>query len=156
MTVSQEIGRVRARLHHLPADIAKQGGEVMRTSLLDAARSDTGGDLRLSHVWWQNFSLDVSVTVSGAEDNSTALLSPEPLRGGGAIWSWLEHGTRPHMVGVSRKGRRKKIRIRGNWVTGPIGPVHMRAKQTWSRGVEAGTPKVFELSERLFGGAVDG
>ena len=155
-SVSQEIQRVRARIHNLPADIAKQGGETMRAALLDAAKADTGGDLKLSHVWWMNFTLDVSVTVSGAADNSTALLAPEPLRGGGAVWSWLEHGTRSHTVGVSAKGRRKKLNIRGNWVTGPIHGVHMRAKRTWSRGVEKGTPKVIERADQQLGKALNG
>lgn len=126
----------------------------MRTALLDAARADTGGDLKLSHVWWMNFTLDVSVTVSGSEESSTALLAPEPLRGGGAIWSWLENGTRAHEIGVSKKGRRKHLLINGNWVTGPIRVRGMRAKRTWSKGIEQGTPDVIKLAEQLLAKAV--
>lgn len=149
--ISQEVDRVRARLHNLPVEICTEGGAIVRTALLEAATIDTGGDLRLRNVWWQSFPLDVSVDISGSPEHSTAHLAPKPLHGGGAIWSWLEHGTRPHAVGIgTRKGGkgRKRYRIfNTDWKTGPTRPtVHMPAKGTWSRGLEQATPKVIEMA----------
>lgn len=147
-SVSQEWNRVRARIHAAPLGICQGGGLILRQAILDQAKIDTGGDLRLSNVWWMNFTLDVEVTVKGDAKTSTAVLTPFPLRGGGAIWSWLERGTRPHVVGISKKGRRKMMLMPWGWRMGPTRPtVRMPPKRTWSRGIEKGTPKVIELAE---------
>jgi hypothetical protein len=148
-----------ARLDALPFEICEQAAAVMREALLEAATVDTGGDLRLSRVPWMNFTLDVSAAFAGTGNVREASLRPAPIFGGAAIWSWLEHGTRPHAVGVG-KGRtwpRKRMLIDGNWKTGPTRATsHMPARLTWSRGVETGMPKAIELARTLFAEAVNG
>lgn len=155
---SAGLHRLRQELTKLPAEIVVGTGDVIRTALLDEARVATGGDLRLSGVSWMRFTLDVSVTVNKAGNDSSALLAPAPAFGGPSIWSWIEFGTRGHDIGTgsSRRWptRRQRLRIGGNWVTGPVTVRGMRAKRAWSRGVEAGFTNAIKEAERLFEKAV--
>jgi hypothetical protein len=158
-SIGLDFDRVIARLDALPLEICQQAAEVIREELLKAATADTGGDLRLSRVPWMNFTLDVSVNFAGTGAQREALLRPAPIFGGAAVWSWLEYGTRPHAVGVGRGATwpRKRMLINGNWKTGPTrATVHMPAKLTWTRGVEAGQPRAIELAQTLFQEALNG
>lgn len=149
---------MRARLHKLPRRIAEEGVKTMRTEMLKVLSSDIGADRRMSNVTWQRFALGVDADFSGPPEATMAVLRPDPLRGGGPLYSWLEKGTQGHLVARKRGrgGSRWRVQIGGDWATGPFEVRGMPAKRTWSRGVERGAPKVLKLADKLLGQALDG
>lgn len=160
MAASAALHRLRLDLERLPAEIVADVGDVIRTALLDEARRAIGADLRISGVSWMNFALDVNLAVTKAGPESVATLTPAPIFGGPAIWSWIEFGTKTHEIGTGASKtwptRRRRLRIGGNWVTGPVTVRGMAAQHRWTRGVETGTKTALENVRQLMENATHG
>lgn len=135
-------------LEDAPRRIAKDAAVVMSKAILDQARRDSGGDLRLSGV--PSSRLGLKTTLSGGTPIAIAQIEANPKRARGP-WSWLESGTSRHVVRARRRfgKRRRTMRVGGEWATGPWEVRGMTAKRTFSRGVEGGEDPVRRVEARV-------
>jgi hypothetical protein len=145
VSVTASLARVKQQLDQLPGRIVRETADIARDELLIQAEAGTGGDRRLSRVTWMNFGLDVTIVYSAEGRDTNADLKPGPIFGGPAIWSWLEYGTKEHVVGLGNSLRypqgRRRLRIDGNWITGPITVGGRPGEARWTRGVTDAQPK---------------
>jgi hypothetical protein len=120
-------------------DWPAQGADVLARAVQDQLRADTGGDGGFSR--GRNLGR-ADVTVDPGRGQAEVAGS-----GSMAVWTMLEHGTRPHEVRAGRGrvlatpyGPRPYVRVSG-----------MRPKRTWTRGVQAGMPQVGRDGDQAWG-----
>ena len=154
--VSFQLGNLAAQLRDAPAELLEACGKAAAVEIERIAAVDTGGDGELSGAPWGGTNVKVTVSPGGREGVWLGTVAPA-TQGDWAIYNWLENGTAPHKIGERGVGRGKKrkiirqrLRIGENWVTGPV-TVYMPAKETWSRGVDAGIKAAMRVADDVFG-----
>lgn len=116
------------RAESFPRTFVKGAVSDIRKDQTKSLKADTGGDAKLSGIG--NARLTIRTSVKGGGSLVTGELSAGKPRG---AWAWLEHGTKPHIVGGKFKGARHP---------------GTRGKQTWSRSVG---PSLDRASKRARG-----
>lgn len=146
MTVSADYRKLAKRYRTLPEQVVRAGAKPIQKAVLDRLGAATGGDRRLSGFTrraGRHQPMGVSVSVSAGISLFEAEVRPGPKRFGG-MWSILEYGARPHLVGRPRGGmtRGLHMKYRGDdWFTGPTrNPTSSPAKHVFADGVRDGTP----------------
>lgn len=134
-------------------------GKYLTKALLVSLGADTHGTLRLRGV--KNGEMGATSRTVGAGGETTSVL----VRGiPGGLWSWLQKGTSPHVVGAGRgkvgisrnihgvvyafdkKNRKtytaKRLRIgaTGDWALGPFVAGGSPARRTFTRAVDVAHP----------------
>lgn len=119
-------------------DWPRHGAVALQHELDAALRADTGGDGALSHARDLGAaSVEIDASPGEADVNGAGAM---------AVWVMLEHGTRAHKVAAPK----------GRTLNTPYGPrpfVHvsgMRAKRTWTRGLDRGMPAVERDAEQAW------
>jgi hypothetical protein len=87
-------------------DCVQEAAQAYKSSVLEQARKDTGGDGRMSR-WGRKSSgttLSAGYKVGGSQSSPEALLTPRPA----GPWRVLEDGARPHLIvpGLTRRQAR--------------------------------------------------
>jgi hypothetical protein len=84
-------------------DCVQEAAQAYKSSVLEQARKDTGGDGRMSR-WGRKSggtTLSAGYKVGGSQSSPEALLTPRPA----GPWRVLEDGARPHLIvpGLTRR-----------------------------------------------------
>jgi hypothetical protein len=136
VTAADGLRSTAAAARRYPADWVKASTAAVAKATRATLRADTGGDGALSHFRGGGPKARVKVTTRYGSTLSEASIT---AAGAGAIWSWLEDGT---------KGHRVQARERGGELATPYGPrpvVHVsgrRPMRTWRRAVDPVLPRL--------------
>ena len=112
---------------------------VYKNGVLAAARSDVGGDLRMS---WsgRNLKLGARFQTYSKGASSFAILTPRPA----GVWSVLSNGSEAHDIyaGAKRPGRKrrngkKQLKIGGQFAGVMVPHPGTPGKRTWQKGIKA-------------------
>lgn len=138
-----ELTAIVRGLDDAPRKLVEDATQVAMEAYRRRIRADTGGDgfLRNSR---QRTAVDVEVTRQQARKRF-ASNTVEPVSESRYVLVWLEDGIARHEVGRARSGRGKRMRINGEWRTGPWSGGRMTARHTWSTGTDEATRAVHEV-----------
>ena len=137
-----------ARVASLPERMVDAAAAELVDAIDRRVVADTGGDRRMSGR--PRRAIAVRVRYGRGVRLASAVLTPSP----GAQWTWLEVGTRPHVIGRRRDGRGLHLRTPDGWRTGPVAVAGTAGKRTWTRGTAAGMPAARRAMAAMLGEAV--
>jgi hypothetical protein len=122
-----------------------------KESLIGAATTDTGGDLRLGHWGWNGKryrqpKIGAGYDVYGYE-NAKAVVRPRPY----GLWAFLEGGAKPHVIVNRKRNKRKAMRFASGEFATTANHPGARGRKTFTKGAKAGerpAMRIFKLTHQ--------
>jgi hypothetical protein len=135
VSVGTEARRASRAIARTPEAVVRAAGQEIKRELERLAKTEVGGDLKMSNL--PNIRVGAKVEVTRFGRGALADVTPSSRRAN-APWRWLEDGTKAHRVPRDHgrlEGKPKAMKVGPGSVvrTGPWQVRGVRGRRTWSR-----------------------